>query len=498
MKHRARFDHRGLLAMRADAWNLFFQVEEKTSCEPFETRGEVAIVSVEGPLTHHADWWWDSYDSIKERVTAALESPAKTVVMRIDSPGGLVSGCYETARYLRDAAKSKGKKLVAYADGMAASAGYALASAASEIYLPETGVVGSIGVINTLFDCVELDRKQGLNFTVIASGERKKYGHPSVPTSEAAIASAQREVNFLAALFFELVAESRPQLDVEAIAALEAGVLYGKQAVDAKLADAVCTFDSLLERLSSDPSSNAAADAGADNEDENMGWKDALKKAADEGDEEAKKALQALDGDGEEDKDDDKESKAEGDDGDDKESKAEGSDDGAGDEQKDEDKESKAAAAATGTGLSLAASVQSLMAWKAEREEREERAALMASRPDLAKEVVAFLERQPVAVVRDAVKTLPRGAAASKGGQVGAARAALGIAPKESVPPTGTGAETLPAKEHAEILGGMGIRAEASSEESVKVLEGGFTQFKFRPSSAAKTTAAPAVEKGSK
>lgn len=398
MKHHRAFDKRGVLAMRADLWGMLFGVEEPG--EAFELRGNSAIVSIEGPLTHHAEWFWDSYDAIKGRVTAALESPADFVVLRIDSPGGDVSGCFETVRELRAMAAKAGKRIVSYADGMAASAGYALACAGDLVAVPETGFVGSIGVISTLVDTVQMDRARGLNFAVVASGERKRFGHPNVPLSDAAIANTQTQVDGLAELFFELVSEARG-MPAAAVEALEAGVLFGAEAVTAKLADRVCTFDELLEAISS---GNTTTPAGAAAE-AVMGWKDEMKKAAEGGDEEAKKCLEAMDEEAP------PESKKEG-----AEEPKEGGEDepppkkeGAAEEPppekpKDDDK----AAARGGRHLRPVASVDERLT---RIEDERERDRLLASRPDLPPALRSKLAAAPLDAVRWNVENLPRVAA---------------------------------------------------------------------------------------
>jgi len=380
MRRRDVFAKRGLLAMRADMWGLAFEVE--TERPSYDLVGNAAIVTIDGPLTHHREWWWDSYDEIKERVQAALASPASTVVLRINSPGGEVSGCFETARELREIASLAGKQLVAYADGLAASAGYALACAASRIYLSETSFVGSIGVMTTLFDAVGMNEQLGLRYEVIASGKRKRDGNPNVPISEAAIAAAQKQVDDLAAIFFGLVSETRG-LDVEAIAALEAGILLGRQAVSAGLADGVMTFDALLESLSS--SSNEAS-PGAENEG-NMTWKDALKKAAEDGDEEAKKALRALE-DEEEKKDD--------------EPSAEDSE-----EEKDAEEEEKREEARAHVAVDAKAIERIVDAKIAAVAEATERDRLLAARKDLPEQFLATLKDKPLSFVREALAALP-------------------------------------------------------------------------------------------
>jgi hypothetical protein len=91
------------------------------------------------------------------------------------------------------------------------------------------------------------------------------------------------------------------------------------------------------------------------------------------------------------------------------------------DEKKEEPKASGRAA------LAMAARLQALEAAESKRVTTAERAQLMASRPDLSTEVVAWLSKQPLAIVRSAVKELPIGN--GKGGQVASARAAMTATP---------------------------------------------------------------------
>ena len=170
-----------------------------------------------------------------------------------------------------------------------------------------------------------------------------------------------------------------------------------------------------------------------------MGWREEMRKAADEGDEEAKKFVESMDGDGDEKKDDDK-----------KESKsAEDSEPEKKDDEKkdDEKKEAKTAARVSlvPTTFDLAATVQDLSAWKAQQEEATERSKLMAARPDLAPEVTAWLAAQPIETVRSAVEKFPKGKAQGK--QIAAARAAVSVGVPEIVreaPTTTAAAADLP------------------------------------------------------
>lgn len=396
---RQRFDKQGLLALEPKA---FFMLFADAADRANERIGDAEIVSIEGPLDHHAGWWCDSYDSILERVEEACASDAKRVVLKIDSPGGLVSGCFETARSIRTKCEAAGKTLVAYVDGSACSAAYALASSSESIYVSETSFVGSIGVIDTRVDITKMDADWGVKYSFITSGARKADGNPHLPMSKDELDERQSIVDGLAGLFFGMVAEMRGGMAAE-YKALEARVFFGAGAVSAGLADDVRTFDQLLADLASPESEKTMSLANA---------RKALEKAAKgEGEEaeKAKRALAAMDGKAEDEKKDDEE-KAESDDeekveGDDEkkkdeESESEGDDDddeekAEGDDEKDEKKDDKGSSASSVEGR--------LAALEADRVE-----SFLATRPDLTKEQRASVAGLPIDRVRAIVNAIPK------------------------------------------------------------------------------------------
>ena len=217
--------------------------------EAFRTIDGIAVVDICGPLTHHDEGFFDSYDAVRDRVAEALMSPAPAVILNIDSPGGDVSGCFEAVRELRRMSKASGKPLVAYTDGHAVSAGYALALAAVAVYLSSTAQVGSVGALSALFDQVELDQSLGMNYAVVTSGARKADGHPHAPITDESRAAVQAQVDHVADLFCELVAEVLG-LTPEAVRGYEAAIFAGQNAVDAGLADQVAVFSEVLAALS--------------------------------------------------------------------------------------------------------------------------------------------------------------------------------------------------------------------------------------------------------
>lgn len=114
-------------------------------------RDGVAIIPVVGPVFRYANLFTEISGATSTQVLAtdlrtALENPdVKSIILNIDSPGGVAGGINELAEMIY-AGRSK-KRIVAYIGGTGASAAYWIASAATEIVIDETGVAGSIGVV---------------------------------------------------------------------------------------------------------------------------------------------------------------------------------------------------------------------------------------------------------------------------------------------------------------------------------------------------------------
>lgn len=248
-KNKRQFDSsEDVLALDPRAVSAFF-FDWEPSTPSYSLVGRTAVIGIDGPLSQRASWWL-GYDSIEQTFADALANHAvDSVVLSLDSPGGSVAGLFECVRRMREAAQTAGKPVVAYIDEQACSAAYALACVADEIVTPETGMLGSIGVIATARSYAEANRAEGMQVVVVTSGKQKADLHSDLPITEEAIGRLKDRVNMLASLFFERVTERR-NISVESVRALEAGVLYGQQAVDAGLADRVGGYSAALSAAS--------------------------------------------------------------------------------------------------------------------------------------------------------------------------------------------------------------------------------------------------------
>jgi ClpP class serine protease len=407
----APYKRSGILAIDPRAFFDVFSVPDSRSNALL---GDVAIVDIRGPLHTHDDGWCDSYEAVRARVAEACESTAPIVVMRIDSPGGDAAGCFDAARALRASARDANKLLIAFVEGKACSASYALAAAADTIVLGQSGIVGSIGIISTRMDVSEMNAARGMRVQLVTSGARKADGNPDQPITESELKATQTLVDSMAQVFFDLVAELRG-IDAESVAALQAGVFHGAGAVSVGLADRVQSFDEMLAAFASGgPTTMATSYDKA---------KAALTEAA-KGDDAnaaaAKRALAAM----EEQKpaeaaDDTKEPDAEGDE---EKPAAEGG-------GEDDDSKKKPVVeenqASNNIALQALAEVHAMKAERAAEKLAAERKELLASRPDFSPEFMAVLKTADMATVRKFVKDLPvvEGEAKPKG-KLGSAAAA--------------------------------------------------------------------------
>lgn len=210
----------------------------------------IALLTIRGPMTHHNEWWFECYDSIIDRAEAAFfHADCEKVFIEGDTPGGDVSGLFDTAARLVELQEQTGKLLYWYVDGQTCSAGVGLAVAArGGIYIPKEGVFGSIGVIAEVKNYREAAEKYGQKTYLITSGDFKADGHPMAKFDEAMEARIREGVMYEANIFWEWVSEQRG-VSVESVKALEAGIVRGQQAIDAGLCDEIANFSGALQMV---------------------------------------------------------------------------------------------------------------------------------------------------------------------------------------------------------------------------------------------------------
>jgi protease-4 len=193
-------------------------------------REQVARIAVDGFI--------DTRPRAAELITEAADAQAvKAILVRIDSPGGAAVGGEALYRAIRDAAEKK--PVVAVIDGLGASAAYMTAIAADHIVARESAITGSIGVIFQFPHFEELMDKIGVKYSEVKSAPLKAEPSLFSENSPEALAMIQSVVDDTFNWFVGLVAERRNLDAVQARRLADGRIVTGRQALEAKLIDAI-------------------------------------------------------------------------------------------------------------------------------------------------------------------------------------------------------------------------------------------------------------------
>lgn len=206
------------------------------------------------------EWYGDvSPAEISSALSAASRSSARTVVLDINSPGGIAWGVPEVADQIY-ALRSK-KRVIAVANSMMASAAYWLGSQAHEIVAAgRSSVVGSVGVFVTHVDFSGADAKAGVKVTNIVSTDApfKAEADSSQPLSEQARAHLQTQIDETTDMFIGDIARGRGITPATVKAKYGKGrTMYGVTAKNAGLVDRVATMQAVVDGLVRDAQARA-------------------------------------------------------------------------------------------------------------------------------------------------------------------------------------------------------------------------------------------------
>jgi len=240
----------------------------------------VAVIDICGVLTPdgYYDWWTDAWYGGYTQIGAAValarvDDRVHALFLRINSPGGLVDGCFDLAADIAAGnGKSAGKPVWASVR-TACSAAYALASAADRILAASESDVGSIGVYVLHVDASGWLAEHGVKIEAIQNGARKTDGHDWKPLSDDARAKLQSTVDQIGRRFAGVVNAGRA-LSTATIAGLE-GQWFLAQHDDPKqsglalgLVDEIATeqaaFAALQKSLTSSGGASPAAPGSTD------------------------------------------------------------------------------------------------------------------------------------------------------------------------------------------------------------------------------------------
>jgi ClpP class serine protease len=220
--------------------------------------GNVGLLFVSGPILPRASMLSEMSGLVSAETLGkefnALEADASVdqIVFVMDTPGGAITGISELASSI----KASDKATTAYVFGMAASAGYWIASAADKVISADTGLAGSIGVVSTFYT-----KRDDTSVEIVSTQSPKK--RIDINTDDGR-QEAQGLVDDLASVFVGTVATNR---SVSADTVLErfgkGSVMVASKALEAGMVDGIASLSNLVNGYKTDNKVSSPVYAGS-------------------------------------------------------------------------------------------------------------------------------------------------------------------------------------------------------------------------------------------
>lgn len=218
----------------------------------YDVTNDMAVISIHGVTAKRANMFMRISGGVSTElagrdITETLNDPdIKGLVLDIDSPGGTVDGTLELANIIFEGREKK--PIIAYSDGMMASAAYWIGSAAHEIHISgDTVQTGSIGVVATHIDYSQYEKKLGIKTTEVYAGKYKRLVSQYKPLSKDGKDELQNRVDYLYSVFVDTIARHRGESSDTVLENMADGkVFIGNQGITAGLVDGVSTLDRLI------------------------------------------------------------------------------------------------------------------------------------------------------------------------------------------------------------------------------------------------------------
>ncbi|MCJ2534246.1 MAG: S49 family peptidase, partial [Candidatus Thermoplasmatota archaeon] len=167
---------------------------------------EVVEIRINGLMLREKSWITDfgfavSTEEVIEEIDNALEA-GKRISLMMNTGGGLVSGTSNLAKKVFE----NRDKIDAYATGMVASAGMWVFASAGKRFAEDTTMLGSIGVVTSVFDDEKYWESHGIVWKEVVS-ENAKNKRPNVKT-ESGQAEVKRYLTSLETIFIDSISAS--------------------------------------------------------------------------------------------------------------------------------------------------------------------------------------------------------------------------------------------------------------------------------------------------
>lgn len=205
---------------------------------------KIALIRVEGliadaPLPTAFGAGPNPVDEVVRRLDRAADDPiVRAVILRVNSPGGTVTGSDIMYQEIMRFRERTGKPVIACIGEIGASGGYFVSLAADEIVAMPSSTTASIGVILQLMNFSDGLSRIGITAHSVTSGPNKSMASPFEPEKPEHLAILQGIIDEHYAGFYNKVRTRRPALsDENAVWVTDGRVVTGQQAYEVGLID---------------------------------------------------------------------------------------------------------------------------------------------------------------------------------------------------------------------------------------------------------------------
>lgn len=216
-------------------------------------KDKIAVISIEGTILSGEGFFKKQIDHARRD---AEKGKLKAIVLRVNSPGGTITGSDYMLHHLNKLSKDSDLPIVVSMGGMAASGGYYVSMCVGDtpdaIYAEPTTWAGSIGVLIPIYNVSELMGRWGISDNTVSSGPLKTMGsfsHPMTPEEKKIF---QELVDDGFHQFKEVIKQGRPEFleNHESLDRVATGQIFtANQALENGLVDKIGFIEDAIDRV---------------------------------------------------------------------------------------------------------------------------------------------------------------------------------------------------------------------------------------------------------
>jgi protease-4 len=228
------------------------RVQEKYVSHNRHGAQKVAIFSIEGTILSGEGFFKNQIDHARKDIE---DGNLKAIVLRVNSPGGTISGSDYMLHHLRKLVEDTHIPVVVSMGPVAASGGYYVSMCVGDepntIFAEPSTWTGSIGVVIPHYNVADLIQKWGIESDPVASDPLKTMGSIARKMTSQEREIFQQLVNDGFTQFKDVIKEGRPKFkkDPSALDKLATGQVYtSQQALTNGLIDKIGFVEDAVDR----------------------------------------------------------------------------------------------------------------------------------------------------------------------------------------------------------------------------------------------------------